>query len=580
MTDTITLCPDYISASIHISRKNRKKGIYIRFEYYVGFEKKTKYGYFNEKEEKQIVEDIEREKNNVNTLLSINKNGITLEIIKRFRYVEPIIEYEETQLNIPPYILGTWLGDGHSATPSLTNIDIPIIEAWKNYGESIGYNITTSNTKERKTNVKIGETPYIQSYHIVKPKGGGRNNIFKDNLKIYNILNNKHIPDEYLYNTIDNRLKLLAGLIDTDGSLTRQSYEISQKNETLSNDIIKLCRSLGFYTRVTKGEKSCMYNGEKKIGVYYRIIISLNQFSREVPVLLDRKKWKYQGLIQKNIYNPCIDINGNVLEKKIIKWNENMKIKLYSITEKIKKLMPNETIPWNRYEEFDSIFKDCSPRALDKMYFKTLLSQKEKYDKLIIDINIEIIEPEWFENYNKIKTKLENGENITRTSDQYLYNWLYNQIKICVLKKKGLIDELRQQLQQRISMNCDSELVEWKNKLTDLCKFMETNKKTPIEGTELGNWLKQLKRNYNIKKGSIYNNITKRELWETTIKKYDEIINSHNSAKKIKIIFADGREQIFKFQNDVAIFLNCSKTTIIKYIKSGELYKNNQLVLI
>ena len=38
-----------------------------------------------------------------------------------------------------------------------------------------------------------------------------------------------------LYNTIDNRLKLLAGLIDTDGSLARQTYEISQKNENLSN---------------------------------------------------------------------------------------------------------------------------------------------------------------------------------------------------------------------------------------------------------------------------------------------------------------------------------------------------------
>jgi hypothetical protein len=84
------------------------------------------------------------------------------------------------------------------------------------------------------------------------------------------------------------------------------------------------------------------------------------------------------------------------------------------------------------------------PRALDTMYFKTLLLKKEKYDKLIVDVNIEIIEPEWFENYNQIKTKLENEENITRNNDNYLYNWLYNQIKICILKKKELIDELHQ----------------------------------------------------------------------------------------------------------------------------------------
>jgi hypothetical protein len=577
MTDTITLCPDYISSSIHISRKNTKKGIYIGFEYYVGFEKKTKYGYFNEEEKQQIMEDIEKEKNNFNTLLTINKNDITPEIIKYFRYAEPIIEYEENPINIDPYILGVWLGDGDSVRPALTNIDIPIIEAWKNYGESIGYNITTSNTKERKTSVNIGTTSFIQSYHIVKPKGSGINNIFKDNLKKYNLISNKHIPDEYLYNTIDNRLKLLAGLIDTDGSLTRQTYEISQKNENLSNDIIKLCRSLGFYTRFIKGEKSCMYNGEKKIGIYYRIIISLNQFSRELPVLLERKKWKYQGLIQKNICNPFIDINGNVVEKKIIKWNEYMKIKLYSITEKIKKIIPNENIPWNRYYEFDIIFKDCSPRALDTMYFKTLLPQKEKYDKLIVDVNIEIIETEWFENYNQIKTKLENGENITRNNDNYLYNWLYNQIKICILKKKELIDELHK---KQININNDSELVEWKNNLANLCNFMETNKKTPIEGTELGNWLKGLKRDFYNKEGSVYNDTTKRKLWENIIEKYNDIINSHNSAKKIKIIFANGTEQIFKYQNDVARFLNCSKTTINKYLKNDELYKGNKLILI
>ena len=175
MTDTITLCPDYISSSIHISIKNTKKGIYIGFEYYVGFEKKTKYGYFNEEEKQQIMEDIEKEKNNFNTLLTINKNDITPEIIKYFRYAEPIIEYAENPINIDPYILGVWLGDGDSVRPSLTNIDIPIIEAWKNYGESIGYNITTSNTKERKTSVNIGSTSFIQSYHIVKPKGSGIN---------------------------------------------------------------------------------------------------------------------------------------------------------------------------------------------------------------------------------------------------------------------------------------------------------------------------------------------------------------------------------------------------------------------
>ena len=39
------------------------------------------------------MEDIEKEKNNFDTLLTINKNELTSDIIKHFRYVEPIIEY-------------------------------------------------------------------------------------------------------------------------------------------------------------------------------------------------------------------------------------------------------------------------------------------------------------------------------------------------------------------------------------------------------------------------------------------------------------------------------------------------------
>lgn len=143
-------------------------------------------------------------------------------------------------------------------------------------------------------------------------------------------------------------------------------------------------------------------------------------------------------------------------------------------------------------------------------------------------------------------------------------------------KKKELIDELHK---KQININYDSELVEWKNNLTNLCNFMETNKKTPIEGTELGNWLKGLKRDYYNKEG-VYNDTTKRKLWENIIEKYNDMINSHNSAKKIKIIFANGTEQIFKYQNDVARFLNCSKTKINKYLKNDELYKGNKLILI
>ena len=342
MTDIVYLCPSDTASSIHISRKKTKKGIYIGIEYYKGFEKKYICGYFNENEIEQKKREID--KNNVDTLLSIKKSELTFDIIKYFRYVEPVIKYNEQAVLIEPYILGLWLGDGNSKKPTLTNIDIPIIEIWEEYAKKIGHSITTSNRIERKTKTKIGETTYCQDYHIIHKKNDNAEHIKVDSerdnsgnyickkcrnkfqnfnkiwnhtqnylecdiddtltkntnkflhwLKKYNLIGNKHIPNEYLQNSFENRMKLLAGLIDTDGYLSRQTYEISQKNEQLSKDIITLCRSLGLYTRYTLGEKSCMYKGEKKTGIYYRIIISLNQFSKEVPVLLERKKQVIQS---------------------------------------------------------------------------------------------------------------------------------------------------------------------------------------------------------------------------------------------------------------------------------------------
>jgi ATP-dependent Lon protease len=56
------------------------------------------------------------------------------------------------------------------------------------------------------------------------------------------------IPDEYKVNDRQIRLKLLAGLIDSDGYYNKENkcFEITQKSNILSDDILFICRSLGF----------------------------------------------------------------------------------------------------------------------------------------------------------------------------------------------------------------------------------------------------------------------------------------------------------------------------------------------
>ena len=93
---------------------------------------------------------------------------------------------------------------------------------------------------------------------------GHNNDIYQKNTpNITNDLHN-HIPYKYKINTRENRLKLLAGFIDINSYCDKSKYGIIIKNDKLYEDIVFLCRSLGFKCDVKKIDESC----------YYRITIS------------------------------------------------------------------------------------------------------------------------------------------------------------------------------------------------------------------------------------------------------------------------------------------------------------------
>jgi hypothetical protein len=71
-------------------------------------------------------------------------------------------------------------------------------------------------------------------------------------LKKYNLLKNKHIPTDYLRSSIEDRMELLRGLMDTDGSVKRntRSYEFYQKNYEFVLQFVELLSSLGIKSKV------------------------------------------------------------------------------------------------------------------------------------------------------------------------------------------------------------------------------------------------------------------------------------------------------------------------------------------
>ncbi len=189
------------------------------------------------------------------------------------------VEFEQQETTIEPYFLGLWLGDGHSYSSRITNVDREVIEYLDDYAERLELTL--------KKYEKVGKTP---TYAITKGSRGGVMSAFclQDELRQLNLLTNKHIPQNYLVNTTKNRLDLLAGLIDSDGyyDAAYNCFEIVAQKEDFARQIKFLCDSLGFRTSIRKkvsSIKSLNFKGEA-----YRVRFFGNLDS--VPTQIERKK--------------------------------------------------------------------------------------------------------------------------------------------------------------------------------------------------------------------------------------------------------------------------------------------------
>lgn len=194
------------------------------------------------------------------------------------------------KLPIPPYILGIWLGDGTSSSPEITNVDASVIEEFKNYATSIGCKLLDTSSKDRTSR-----------YHL--SKNTAKINLFMKELRNLNLINNKHIPLMYKKASIQDRLELLAGLLDTDGSLSNNCFDFIQKRKQLSEDVIFLCRSLGLAAYLKKCTKTITKIGFS--GEYYRVSISGN--CSIIPNRITYKK-AIQRAQKKNVLRTSISV--------------------------------------------------------------------------------------------------------------------------------------------------------------------------------------------------------------------------------------------------------------------------------
>lgn len=209
------------------------------------------------------------------------------------------INWEKKDIDIDPYILGMWLGDGLSSGYGFVSADEELVEYWKKWGElndadikhqnkyKYGLSSTINNNQIEEEGLKDKKGRDIKKFRPEKAP-------LKKILEKYELIDNKHIPKDYLINDRDTRLKVLAGIIDTDGSVRANGHEIricqGPKNEKIIYDTLFLAQSLGFSCHLNEGKSQWTHSdGEKRFSTYKELTIT-GEFLYEIPTLLKRKK--------------------------------------------------------------------------------------------------------------------------------------------------------------------------------------------------------------------------------------------------------------------------------------------------
>ncbi len=191
------------------------------------------------------------------------------------------IDFPSVALDVEPYFLGLWLGDGRSSDVRIATEDKEIVGYLNAYAQRLDKAVYRYKVE--------GKCPMYGIINIQK-EGQKKNlkNSLQSKLRALGVIENKHIPQVYLSNSRKNRLELLAGLIDSDGYYDDSHHvmEIIQKRKVLAQQIKFLADSLGFRcsfkSKIAK-IKSIDYECE----VYrVRIVGHLN----EIPTHISRKK--------------------------------------------------------------------------------------------------------------------------------------------------------------------------------------------------------------------------------------------------------------------------------------------------
>lgn len=145
----------------------------------------------------------------------------------RIRTSTPL-ELPHAALPVDPYVLGVWLGDGKHTSGEICKPDDELYALIQESGYDVGDDISHRDRIQARTVYSLcGQ------------------------LRQAGLLGNKHVPAAYLRASIAQRLALLQGLMDSDGSWNRARDQavFSTTLPCLAEAVSELVTSLGWKAR-------------------------------------------------------------------------------------------------------------------------------------------------------------------------------------------------------------------------------------------------------------------------------------------------------------------------------------------
>jgi len=186
------------------------------------------------------------------------------------------VGFDRKDYVIPPYLMGILLSEGN-----ITNSNVVFTSCEQEIIQNVNELLLTGYVCKSKG----------IDHRIVKTKRSNKSNIYKELLKelgLWGLLSyEKFIPECYLYGSVDQRISLLQGMMDGDGTVEKTgSISYCTTSWEMAKNFCHLIYSLGGSTRIKRKEGSVDKNG-KQHRVSYRCYLNL---SNDVSVFLLTRK--------------------------------------------------------------------------------------------------------------------------------------------------------------------------------------------------------------------------------------------------------------------------------------------------